>query len=110
MSQTIRYSDTREWLKIGGQSQEERRFNMENKHMPSLKKMTLQKREELYGTLSRGTNVNGGVYGKNNQDVKFLRTLPSFYNAGKTMRVASFDWTHQGDEGWGSQVQDPIRA
>ena len=102
MSNTIRYSDTREWLKIGGQSQEERRFNMENKHMPSLKKMTLQRREELFGTLSRGSNLNGGTYGQKSQEVKFTRTMPSFYNAGKTIRVASFDWTHGGVDGWGS--------
>ena len=56
----------------------------------------------MYGTLSRGSNLNGGVYGKNSQDVKFSRTQPSFYNAGKTMRVASFDWATKGDEGWGS--------
>ena len=30
------------------------------------------------------------------------RTMPTFYNPGKTMRVASFDWTQKGDEGWGS--------
>ena len=56
----------------------------------------------MYGTLQRGSNLDGGVYGKNSQDVKFGRTQPSFYNAGKTMRVASFDWTHSGDVGWGS--------
>ena len=102
--------DVNESLKIGGLSQEERRFINENKHAGALKKISIQEREELFNNIPKGSNFTGGTYGKINTEVAYQRSGQSFHSPGKTMKVASYDVTHQTEEGWGSQVQDPLAS
>ena len=63
--------DVNESLKIGGLSQEERRFINENKHAGALKKISIQEREELFNNIPKGSNFTGGTYGKINTEVAY---------------------------------------
>ena len=83
-------------------SQEERRLQMKEKHAGTLKKMTIEEREDLYANMKKGENRNGGTYGNLNDTTAVLKTNQTFKLNGATLRSASWTRTDCVQKGWGT--------
>ena len=94
-------------LQEGWKSQEERRLQMKEKHASMLKPISIQEREELFSNIKKGSNLEGGRWGKLNCTRQTRNSSQTFYNPGATLKAASWTRSHSGQRGWGTSVQDP---
>ena len=62
------------------------------------------------GGHEKGKNKNGGTYGNSNVDVEFRRSRQTFHDPKTTLRAASQTFYQSGQNGWSTQVQDPVNS
>ena len=102
------YAKESNWL-----SQNEREMILRDTYATTaLKTISLGDRYELFKDLKekKGKNKNGGSHGANNTELRMKRTSHSFYSPDTKVAAAAMRQTLAGGEGYGTQVQDPVRS